>query len=794
MNTPHETILIADDEKIVRQLLIHSLSAAGYTCIEASNADEALEQLKKYEVSIALLDIKMPKKSGIELLSEVMAGYPDIAVIMISAVSNSETAIACMRQGAFDYIIKPFNPPEIVLRVEYALEKRKLRLDNKVYQLNLEQKVEEQTGKLRASEENFRNSLDNSPLGIRIVDEDGQTLYANRAFLNIYGYSSIAALDAVPYKARHTPESYAAHLERILKRSRGESVVSPYEINVVRRNGEIRRLAVNRGEVLWNGEKQYQMLYEDITERKQAEEELQKAANLESIITLAGGIAHDFNNLLTGILGNITLADRYTEKNSKAHNMLIEAEKASLRAKDLTQQLLTFSRGGTPIKKPTSIRELLRESTKFALSGSNVRCEFFLPNDLWAAEIDEAQISRVINNVVINADQAMPQGGLISISAANLVVSKADYPPLPEGKYLKITIKDTGVGISKEYLAKIFEPYFTTKKKGSGLGLATSYSIVKNHDGYITVESKLGVGTTVYIYLPATSEPVQVSIETENGEDIGSRGYILVMDDEEMIRDLLHNSLSEAGYKVETAADGREAVEKYAERQKSGECFDAVILDLTIPGGMGGEETIKKLLEINPKVKAIVSSGYANDAVIANFKKYGFSGIVTKPYNITALEKTLRDVMYPPVSAKISQNDHKPLKNSGTGKTKILIMDDTQVVLNALGEYLPDLGYEVEFAKNGDDAISVYRKALNSGHLFDVVLMDLHVAHGLGGEGTIQRLIEEDPDVRVIVTSGYPAEAAMITPQKFGFKAAITKPYRIEELGEIIQKVLQGEN
>jgi CheY-like chemotaxis protein len=193
-------------------------------------------------------------------------------------------------------------------------------------------------------------------------------------------------------------------------------------------------------------------------------------------------------------------------------------------------------------------------------------------------------------------------------------------------------------------------------------------------------------------------------------------------------------------------------------------------------------------------VKAIVSSGYANDAVIANFKKYGFSGIVTKPYNITELEKTLRDVMYPPASAKISQKNSQPLKSSGTRKTKILVMDDTQLILNALGEYLPDLGYEVEFAKNGDDAISLYTKALNSGHLFDVVLVDLHIAQGLGGEDTIQRLIAADPNVRAIVTSGYPAEAAMVAPQKFGFKAAITKPYRIEELGEIIQKVLQGES
>ena len=219
----------------------------------------------------------MPGKSGIELLSEVTAGYPDIAVIMISAVANSDTAIACMRQGAYDYILKPFNSHEVVLRIEHALEKRKLKIDNRAYQLHLEQKVEEQTGKLRASEVNFRNSLENSPLGIRIVTADGQTIYANRALLDIYGYSSAAEIDSVPYDKLYTPETYAAHLERVRKGQSGEPVPSKYEIDIVRKNGEIRRLLVNRGDVLWNGERRFQMLYQDITERVQTEKALQES-------------------------------------------------------------------------------------------------------------------------------------------------------------------------------------------------------------------------------------------------------------------------------------------------------------------------------------------------------------------------------------------------------------------------------------------------------------------------------------------------------------------------------------
>ena len=288
MKTLNETILIVDDEKLVRKLLMTTLSSNGYTCFEAGNAEEALEQIKNHAVSIALLDIKMPGKSGMELLSEVIAGYPDIAVIMISALSNSDIAIECMRQGAYDYIIKPFNLHEVVLRIEHALEKRNLIIDNRAYQLHLEQKVEEQTGKLRASEENFRNSLDDSPLGIRIVTAEGQTIYANHAFLNIYGYSSVAELDSIPYQNRHTPETYAAHLERIKERKQGEPATS-YEIDIVRKNGESRRLLVSRAEVLWNGEHQFQVLCQDITERVQTEKALQASYDkldktLESII------------------------------------------------------------------------------------------------------------------------------------------------------------------------------------------------------------------------------------------------------------------------------------------------------------------------------------------------------------------------------------------------------------------------------------------------------------------------------------------------------------------------------
>jgi two-component system cell cycle sensor histidine kinase/response regulator CckA len=499
--------------------------------------------------------------------------------------------------------------------------------------------------KLKRAEENFRRSMDDSPLGIRIVAVDGELLYANKAILDIYGYSSIQELKDTPAKQRYTPEAYAEHRERARKRKTGEFVPSSYEISIVRKDGQVRHLHVFRKEVLWNGERQFQVLYQDITGRKLMEEEEQKLERLESVGILAGGIAHDFNNILTGILGNVTLAKRHVETKSRAAERLLEAEKACLRAKDLTQQLLTFSKGGAPVKKIASIAELLEETAAFALRGSKVKCEFSLPDDLWVVEVDQGQMSQVITNIVINADEAMPGGGIINIGARNTVIKRKEALPLPKGDYVEIAVKDYGDGIPKEHLGRIFDPYFTTKRKGSGLGLATAYSVVSNHHGYITVESELGVGTTFHIYLPASGKPALEKKEAAKAVPVHGKGRILVMDDEEIIRKMLSKMLSLAGYGVEVTGDGAEAVELYQKARESGRAFDAVILDLTVPGGMGGKEAMKKLLEIDPEVKAIVSSGYATDPIMADFYKYGFSAVVAKPYSVGELERALHRML-----------------------------------------------------------------------------------------------------------------------------------------------------
>ena len=374
----------------------------------------------------------------------------------------------------------------------------------------------------------------------------------------------------------------------------------------------------------------------DITERKQMEQELQKIQKLESLGILAGGIAHDFNNILTAISTNLSMARVYGDLREDVSEMLTDAEQASVRAKNLTQQLLAFAKGGTPIKKQVSISRLITTTAAFSLSGSKVRCEFSLPDDLWLAEVDEGQIGQVIQNLIINADQAMPRGGTIRIAAENIVVGEKDSLPLKNGLYLRISVNDQGIGVSRKDMPSIFDPFFTTKQKGSGLGLATSFSVVNSHAGHIEVESVIEEGTTFSVYLPALGRTSE-----EKGRErkrlIKGEGRILLVDDEEIIWRAAGEALTRMGYEVQFAEDGAEGIELYREAMHAARPFHAVIMDLTIPGGMGGKEAVGEILRIDPDARIIASSGYSNDPVMSDFRQHGFCGIITKPYRIEEL-------------------------------------------------------------------------------------------------------------------------------------------------------------
>jgi two-component system, cell cycle sensor histidine kinase and response regulator CckA len=386
---------------------------------------------------------------------------------------------------------------------------------------------------------------------------------------------------------------------------------------------------------------------QNITERKRIEEELLKTDKLESIGFLAGGIAHDFNNILAIMLGNISLARTYRDNVDKVYEKLETIEKAINQAKDLTQQLFIFAKGGEPVKKTVQIQELIKNNTTFALSGSNVSCDFSFPHKLLPVKVDRAQISQVINNIIINAIQAMPDGGTIHVQGDNVLegANKTErLLPLKKANYIKISIKDQGIGIKDDYLKKIFDPFFTTKIEGSGLGLATSYSIIKKHEGYIEVRSKVNEGTTFDIYIPASVEAGLAEVKEDAVSDLycSGKGKILLMDDGETIGKVADEMLSYLGYNTIFARDGKEAIELYKKAMDAGQPFDVVILDLTIPGGMGGRITVEELREIDPGINAIVSSGYSNDDVIANFREYGFKGMVKKPYKIQDLADVLQ--------------------------------------------------------------------------------------------------------------------------------------------------------
>ena len=383
------------------------------------------------------------------------------------------------------------------------------------------------------------------------------------------------------------------------------------------------------------------LVFRDITERRKMETEMLRTEKLESVGVLAGGIAHDFNNILTAILANISMSRLAVKDNAKVDSRLEEAEKACSRAKSLTRQLLTFTSGGTPVKSPTSLKELVRESCLFALRGSNVSCEFDFQKDLWPVEADEGQISQVIHNLIINSDQAMPHGGSINVSIRNLVIEENGR--LSPGHYTAIKIEDHGVGIPADYLEKIFDPFFTTKEKGSGLGLATSFSIVHQHDGHIEVRSEPGTGTTFTIYLPAMPKG-ELPERNLSSSPVPGKGKILVMDDDPAIRDLLAIMLTDLGYEAQFAGDGEKAIDLYKKASEAQSPFDLVILDLTVPGKMGGKEAMAKLQEIDPHVRAIVSSGYSTDPIMAEYQSHGFKGVVTKPYDIQELSRVLKNV------------------------------------------------------------------------------------------------------------------------------------------------------
>jgi PAS domain S-box-containing protein len=505
---------------------------------------------------------------------------------------------------------------------------------------------------LQDEKELFSTTLRTITDGVITLDTSGRVLFINKAMEHLGGCTGREVRGKQFCSVfQITINGETLYLDRSSQDKKALArLESEQDALFTKKNGQVLEIAL-RVLPLFDRQSEIKgqvLVMRDITEVKRQESERLKTEKLESIGILAGGIAHDFNNILTAVINYVILAMKDRSVGEKARNQLEKARKAGLRAQQLTQQLLTFSKGGAPIVELTGIHELIFDSVTFALRGSNVKTSITISPDIWNAEIDPGQIAQVIENLAINADQAMPKGGSLNIVAENVIVDRQAGLPLLAGPYLKITIADEGPGIAPENLKKIFDPYFTTKKTGSGLGLATTYSIIRNHHGHIDVTSRPGCGTTFTIFLPAsdgqTSEPLAVTPP----KPTTGQGTILLMDDDESIRDVMEETLGFLGYEVLTASDGADALKIYDHHARDKKRIDLVIMDLTIPGGMGGKEAVGKLLDLDPDAKVIVSSGYSQDPVMADYESYGFIDILAKPYTLEEVSKKISRILTQP--------------------------------------------------------------------------------------------------------------------------------------------------
>lgn len=489
--------------------------------------------------------------------------------------------------------------------------------------------------------------------GVITTDLEGRVVFLNKVAEMITGWTEQEAAGQSIQKVFHiidekNGQPMESPVAKVIRS--GQIVELTNDIALIAKDGRMRSIA-DSGAPIRDRDSRIVgvvLVFRDISEKMRLESEMQKMRKLESVGLLAGGIAHDFNNLLVGIVGNLSLAREFVKHDANIHPLLLGAEKAALRATELTRQLLTFSKGGEPVRETDSIVEIIRESASFVLHGGNVACTFAIPEDLWLVDVDRGQVSQVIQNIIINARQSMPDGGSIRISGENI----ADYV-LPTakgavpGKYVKISIQDTGIGIPEKYLDRVFDPYFSTKKEGSGLGLTISHSIISKHDGHIAVQSQQGEGTTFIIHLPASEKALRGAGAAKD-RTMSGQARILVMDDEEAVLQVIQSMLSHFGHEVVTAKNGEEAVTLYEKHRNASAPFDLVLMDLTVPGGMGGKEAVAKILAIDPQAKVVVSSGYSNDPIMGNHREYGFCAAIVKPYQLSKLVETINPFLPDP--------------------------------------------------------------------------------------------------------------------------------------------------
>ena len=618
-------ILLVEDHEESRKNLHRLIERRGHEVESVGSAEEAKTALQQGNFPFLILDWMLPGQSGIDLCRELRARErgDELFILLVTAKADTEDLEQALAAGANDYLTKPLDIA--LLNVRLSVAERQIR--------DLAERNQARAA-LQDSAKTMANILENTTDGFFAVDEDWKFTYANAQAEILLGRKRELIL------GKNLWEEFPQLKD------------SPFEDNyrrVLTEQASIDFQASDAAGKVWFEMRAYpsnggvSVFFRDVTERKRIDEERLTTSKLESLGTLAGGIAHDLNNILTVISGNIGLAQ--IESPSDAGTLLSflsKAGQAAQHAAHLSSQLLTFSKGGAPLKRVSVISQLLAQAAEFSLYGSNLRSDIDIAPDLWKADVDPGQIEQVVNALMINAREAMPHGGTVRLSARNVELNEASSF-LPEGRYVKVTISDRGSGVPDELATKIFDPYFTTKPMGSGLGLSISYSIVKKHGGLLQLESSSTEGATFAFLLPAVDAQVQ-PLDSPAPQPIrrASEQRVLVMDDEAAIRELTSQLLTTLGYEVTAVPDGLEAVKTYERALRRGEHFQAVILDATIRGGMGGLATIERLRHIDPQVTAIICSGYSDQAALSQFFNYGFAGALPKPFTRRELAEALQ--------------------------------------------------------------------------------------------------------------------------------------------------------
>ena len=639
-------VLIVDDESVNREVLCRRLQREGYRPAGVHSGRAALQILHNEPFDAVLLDIKMPEMSGIEVL-EALGKDPElrhIPVIMLSGLTEVERVAQCIELGAEDYLPKPINSVLLRARLGACLEKKRLR-DQEHAHLQA----------LSAEKELMSVTLRSLADAVITTDADGRIALLNEVASTMAGVKPEDAMgrsfpEVFPIFLRSTGLPAVNVAAEALARNAGIESEAGVAIKLP---GGAERIVSALGAPIHDqagAARGALVVIRDVTDKERMADELSRASKLQSLGVLAGGLAHDYNNMLTAVMGNLSLIRNRGNLPPAALPAIQEAERGAARAQELTRYLLTFAEGGAPIKQVLQPKPLIEDTSAFVLDGSTAQGEFHIGEDLWSTEADPNQFIQVINHLVLNAVEASPPAGRIILRADNISTPHEPIQHLPAGDYIRVSVEDFGAGIALEHLPRIYDPFFTTKKQARGLGLAAAYSVIQRHGGHITVNSLLGSGTTVTVYLPAlrpaiakpAGEPPAAIVDSTHSTGTTParsivRKRVLVMDDEEAIRLLTETMLGMLGYEVVTTADGDAALVAHAAARDAGRPFDLTVMDLTIPNGMGGKETMRRLREKDTEIRAIVSSGYSNDPVMARYPEYGFDGVLPKPYVLNDL-------------------------------------------------------------------------------------------------------------------------------------------------------------